>query len=360
MSQRYTICQRTKIVEFYFQNNNSIIGTQRTYCKHFNVKKPPTAFMIRQLIKRFQEQGSVNDLQRLGRPCQTRNKDVIERIRKSIEEDPETSTRRRSFQLSISRRSLQRILVKELKLFPYKIQMAQYLKQVDQQQRLTYALKFQEMARGNENFLQNLIMSDESHFHMNGFVNKQNCRIWGSANPRAVYQRKMHSMKCTVWCGVTYEKIIGPYFFEDVNGNAVSINAERYRHMIKTYLLPAVADNELMWFQQDGATAHTAKLSMELLREIFGKRIISRNSTFNWPSRSPDLSAPDYFLWGYLKDKVYINKPKSIQQLKKNICDEIKAINPKVLAGVMENSIKRAQLCEAENGGHLKDIIFKI
>jgi hypothetical protein len=46
------------------------------------------------------------------------------------------------------------------------------------------------------------------------------------------------------------------------------------------------------FFQQDGATAHTAPMSMALLDDVFEDRIIS---TTIWPSRSPDLSPPDFF-----------------------------------------------------------------
>jgi hypothetical protein len=52
------------------------------------------------------------------------------------------------------------------------------------------------------------------------------------------------------------------------------------------------------WFQQDGAPAHTANNSMEPLNEIFGERVISRNL---WPPRSPDLTPPDFYLWGAAK-----------------------------------------------------------
>jgi len=97
---------------------------------------------------------------------------------------------------------------------------------------------------------------------------------------------------------------------------------------------------------------------MQLLRQIFGERLISRNSGFNWPARSPDLTALDYFLWGYLKDRVYVNKPKTLQQLKENIRAEIRALGPDILTRVMENVLERAKLCEAENGGHLRDVIF--
>ncbi|KOC59803.1 hypothetical protein WH47_10771 [Habropoda laboriosa] len=113
-----------------------------------------------------------------------------------------------------------------------------------------------------------------------------------------------------------------------------------------------------MWFQQDGTTAHTARATMEILRGIFGERLISRNSGFNWPSRSPDLTAPDFFLWGYLKDKVYVNKPRTIEQLKENIRAEIRELMPDTLTKVMANVLKRAQLCDTENGGHLCNIVF--
>jgi hypothetical protein len=89
-----------------------------------------------------------------------------------------------------------------------------------------------------------------------------------------------------------------------------------------------------------------------------GERIISKNSQINWPPRSPDLSAPDYFLWGYLKEWVYVNKPRTLEQLKENIRAEIRALEPQTLTNVMNNAIERARLWVAANGAHLKDAIF--
>ena len=48
-------------------------------------------------------------------------------------------------------------------------------------------------------------------------------------------------------------------------------------------------------FQQDGATAHTAHMSMAHLDDVFADRIISKTI---WPPRSPDLSLPDFFSLG--------------------------------------------------------------
>ncbi|CAH1099404.1 unnamed protein product [Psylliodes chrysocephalus] len=114
------------------------------------------------------------------------------------------------------------------------------------------------------------------------------------------------------------------------------------------------------WFQQDGATCHRARLTMDLLRTTFPNRLISKYDNFDWPAHSPDLTAPDFFLWGYLKGKVYADKPATLQQLKVNIPREIAAIQPETFQKAMENAEKRADLCEASGGGHLADVIFKV
>ena len=98
---------------------------------------------------------------------------------------------------------------------------------------------------------------------------------------------------------------------------------------------------------------------MQLLTAMFQDRIISRNYDFEWPPRSPDLTAPDFWLWGYLKDKVYANKPRTIQELKANIRQEILSLQPQMLRSVMENSLERARVCVAKNRGYLRDIIFR-
>jgi len=51
-----------------------------------------------------------------------------------------------------------------------------------------------------------------------------------------------------------------------------------------------------------------------------------------WPPHSPDLTLPDYFLWGYLKGRVYQNKPRNTDVLKANITEEIQAVTSDVLS----------------------------
>ncbi|GFU23299.1 transposable element Tc3 transposase [Trichonephila clavipes] len=95
------------------------------------------------------------------------------------------------------------------------------------------------------------------------------------------------------------------------------------------------SDQEL-WFQQDGATCHTARATIDLLKDTFGDRLISRLGPVNWPPRSCDLTPLDYFLWGYVKSLVYADKPQTLDQLEDNIRRVIADIRPQMLEKVIE------------------------
>ena len=88
-------------------------------------------------------------------------------------------------------------------------------------------------------------------------------------------------------------------------------------------------------------------------------RLISRYGDIHWPAQSPDLSSCDYFLWGYLKSKVFEARPATIKELKERIHAEIHAITPAVLRRVSENFHTRLTQCVQNNGRHFPDIIFK-
>jgi len=139
-----------------------------------------------------------------------------------------------------------------------------------------------------------VFFSDEAHFHISGYVNKQNVHYWSGANPREIHQRPLHSARVTVWCTISRIGIIGPYFFDEDN-YTVSVNSERYVAMIQEFFGPVLEELNagLVWFQQDGATAHTARKSMAVLREMFPGRLIFLRGDISWP-----VCSPDYFLWG--------------------------------------------------------------
>ncbi|GFU09061.1 putative LOC100569746 [Trichonephila clavipes] len=87
--------------------------------------------------------------------------------------------------------------------------------------------------------------------------------------------------------------------------------------MITNFFIPELNDHNVqeLWFQQDGATCHTARATIDLLKDTFGDRLISRFGPVNWPPRSCDLTSLDYFLWGYVKSLVYADKPQTLDHL---------------------------------------------
>ncbi|GFS86012.1 hypothetical protein TNCV_1220021 [Trichonephila clavipes] len=72
-------------------------------------------------------------------------------------------------------------------------------------------------------FHKRILFSDEAHFWLNGYVNKQNCRIWSEANPQVYVETPLHPEKLTVWCALWAGGIIGPYFFKNDESMVIGI-----------------------------------------------------------------------------------------------------------------------------------------
>ncbi|GFW73952.1 transposable element Tc3 transposase [Trichonephila clavipes] len=119
-------------------------------------------------------------------------------------------------------------------------------------------------------------------------------------------------------------------------------------------------DVQELWFQQDGATCHTARATIDLLKDTFGDRLISRFGPVNWPPRSCDLTPLDYFLWGYVKSLVYADIPQTLDHLEDNIRRVIADIRPQMLEKVIENWTSRLDYIRASCGSYMPEIIFKM
>ncbi|GFU96812.1 tc3a_0 protein [Trichonephila clavipes] len=103
--------------------------------------------------------------------------------------------------------------------------------------------------------------NDEAHFCLIGYVNKQNCRVWSEANPQVYVETPLHPEKLTVWCALWAGGI------KNDEGHNVTVDGDRYRAMITNFFIPELNNHDVLelWFQQDGATCHTA-LSLSLSR----------------------------------------------------------------------------------------------
>ncbi|GFX00865.1 uncharacterized protein TNCV_4578321 [Trichonephila clavipes] len=153
-----------------------------------------------------------------------------------------------------------------------------------------------------------------------------------------------------------------PYFFKNDESHSVTVNGDRYRAIITNFFIPELNNHDVqeLWFQQDGATCHTAHATTDLLKDTFGDRLISRFGPVNWPPRSCDLTPLDYFLWGYVKSLVYANKPQTLHHLEENSRRVIADIQPQMLEKVIENWTSRLDYIRASRGSPMPEIIFKM
>ncbi len=113
-------------------------------------------------------------------------------------------------------------------------------------------------------------------------------------------------------------RVIGPYFFENEDETPKSISGASYKTRIETFCGQWRSSVLVCGFNKMEQLRILQGKTMDLLNVWFPKIQIFLATSF-----ARYFTAPDFFLWGHLKQKVYLNKPETIRQLKQNIRDEI-------------------------------------
>lgn len=350
--------KRIWIVEAYWFFQRSTSRVVREFRNIFPNSTTTDKQVLRE-VKKLHDHATLHDLRknRSCRPSSANTPENAELVDEHFTEHPEMSTRRAAQELGISRTSMQRILKTKLKLFPYKIQMFQQLTAFDMQRRVEFADRMLGMMSDGSIRTERIWFSDEAHFWLNGHVNKQNHHFWARENPHIFETTTLKPEKLTVWCAISEVGIVGPYFFDQ------TVNGPRYLEMLTNDFFPVIQGMDAIdhfWFQQDGALPHRTNLVFEALEEFFDNRVIGLSYEertglgMDWPPYSPDLTPCDFFLWGYLKDKVYGHKPRNIEQLKDAIIHEVNAIDREKLKNVIQGFDRRLAAVKEKNGGHIE------
>jgi hypothetical protein len=96
---------------------------------------------------------------------------------------------------------------------------------------------------------------------------------------------------------------------------------------------------------------------MNTLQHLFPNCVICGNLDIPWPARLLDLRAYDFFLWGYLKNKVFsAPPPQKIPELKHRIQEDVTRIPVQMLCSVMNSAHTILEECVSRNRGHLQDM----
>ena len=165
----------------------------------------------------------------------------------------------------------------------------------------------------------------------------------------AYIKKTTHPKRVTVWCVFWSRGIIGPFFLENEQEEAVTVNGDRYQAMLNEFLFKKIEEENIanIWFQQDGATCDTTEATLDVLLPVFEDHIISRRADVVGLHRSCDLKSLDYYLWGAVKDKCYTDKPETIDALKDNIREAIGEIQMHTIDNVLKNWTVHIGYCMA-------------
>ena len=298
----------------HVSTTRSATTDQRKYRTRFN-KAPPKVDTIKKWHAKFLETGSTTTPRKPPQPTVLTTQ-TIETVEDHFGSHPHDSVRRASLFLDIKKTTLHRAL-KTSKFHPYKVQNVQMLKQNDKQLRLHFAQDQIERISSHPDYLSFVTFSDEAHFHLDGRLNKQNCRFWSKSNPNWTNEEALHSPRTTVWAALSKNCTYGPFFFDQ------NVTSDMYLQMLHEKFWPQVEEKglqESIVFMQDGAPPHWGLNVRHFLDEQLPNRWIGRGSqSMPWPPRSPDLTPCDFFLWGFVKSKVYAERPQNIQELKLKI-----------------------------------------
>jgi len=317
---KYDLKQRVFIVKTYYKRE-SIAEVQRAFRTEFKNVSAPTGCAIKNIISNFEKTGSVAYALPKRREPNPKREEARNQLKSMISEDYTLSSRKAASAIGVSQTLIISILNDDLHVKPYKQQEWHKLEYHDYEKRVQFATWYLSLHSITNFFLS---CCDEVYFYLTLPINKQNNRSWLHERPMNGIEVPLHDEKLLVWCAMSAEGIIGPYFFEE------TVNQHNYLKMLQTYFWRRhvhTPNYAKYYFLQDGATPHTADIVQNWLSEKFSKKIVDKKK---WPPRSPDLNPCDYFLWGYLKSVVYKPLPKTLDDLKANIDREIKKSQKKL------------------------------
>lgn len=307
------------------------------------------------VIQQFTSDGSVRRKQRTREATVIQDSNQVD-VLASVSNNPHVSTRAIAHDTGISQTSVCKIL-KRHKYHPYHVSLHQELHGDDFQNRVRFCRWARERMSINQNFFSTVLFSDESSFTNHGTVNRHNMHYWSVENPHWLrHVEHQRPWTVNVWCGLIGENLIGPYIIE---GN---LNGQKYSEFLEGVLPTLLEDLSLevrrtMWFQHDGCPAHYSLLAREVLDRNFNGRWIGRGSLINWPARSPDLTSPDFFLWGYLKSKVYQQEPTTREDMIERIKTACAQIGRNTISSCVSSFEKRVEKCIEVEGYHFEHLI---
>ena len=289
---KFDITQRVFLVKKFYELSK-ICLVQRAFRSQYPKESTPSHKAIKNIVSNFEKYGSVARVPPNKKILDQKREMAKNEVEKLVSDFPQLSIRKAASAVGVSATLVYHILHDDLHLKPYKFHQWHKLEEGDYNKRLNFATWSLNLPNPA---LNHIIFSDEAYFYLTLPSNNQNNRQWSESNPCLGVETPLHDEKILVWCGISVNRVFGPYYFES------TVNQHNYLEMLQKYFWPKIlrtADYKKYYFQQDGARPHTAKTVQTGLNHKFGPKFINKNM---WPPRSPDLNPCDFFYGVILSD----------------------------------------------------------
>lgn len=332
-------------------------AARREYQRRFPDRRLPHVTVFGSTYRRLSETGSVQRAQfNAGRPRRY-TADEEDTILQCFIDDPNISTNIVARQLSMSQWKVWSVVHLSGR-HPYHYQPVQTLHEGDPARRLEFSRFMLNADADQEHFLRNILWTDESKFDRDGITNYHNLHFWApkaGRNPKKLKETASQMrFSLNVWMGVVDNYLVGPHFLPQ------NLNGQNYEEFLRNNLDDLLADvpeeikNNLM-FQHDGCPAHYRITVRQWLDERYPNRWIGRGGPIPWPARSPDITPLDFYVWGHMKELVYVTPINSVEELRQRIINAAQQMRTTFTSRVTKTEVrKRIRTCIRNRGAHFE------
>uniref|UniRef100_A0AC35TPM9 DDE_3 domain-containing protein n=1 Tax=Rhabditophanes sp. KR3021 TaxID=114890 RepID=A0AC35TPM9_9BILA len=330
--------RRAKIISLFVKNipNKDIASS-------LNINKST----VSRTIKAFKLNGQIQDIKQTGRPRTVATPRLKNLIKSRLKRNGKQSLRKVAKSLKVHRETVRKIVKKDLKLKPYKLQKVQKLDEKNRATRLERCKILKK--RFSKISKLKIVWTDEKLFTIEQAFNKQNDRIWAEKiedNNRYV-ERRQKPKSVMVWAGVCGLAKTPLIFIEE----GVKVNKEVYTNDILDKVVTPwarqVFGKDYWMFQQDSAPSHKSHLAQNYCRDNFPDFIALEE----WPPYSPDLNPMDYSIWSILETKACAKPHANLASLKKALKKAWHDLPMKIVKKTCMSITGRLDRCIETEGG---------
>jgi hypothetical protein len=347
---KYENLEKFDMISIYIECRKNENAACNLYFQRYPERRQPNKSIFKRIELNLKNYGSF-DKPRVKKYNKS-NENVVIDVLACVEANPNVSSRQIEQDIDVPRRTALNILQKN-KYRPYKIHINQHLYPQDFEKRRSFCRWYIEKCRDSEKFKHNVIWTDEVRITSDGLFNRHNNHHWSIENPYATTTRlRQGRFGLNVSCFLVKDRVY--YYIYDDN-----LTANRYIEVLENNLrnvFEGIPENEHcdLWFQQDGAPAHNARIVRQYLSIRFPNRWIGTHGPINWPPRSPDITPMDFFLMGFLKEDIYKQQNGSLEELRRNTENAFRKLSRIHVRNAINSIERRCNFCIRQNGEHFQ------